>query len=235
MTATSTAGLVLFDIDDTLVNVGGAARAALDRAFADTWGIEQATAGITCAGRTDPQIVRDVLGRLNITAVKDQERMVKGILGAYLSHLPDCMAKEQNFKVLPGVLNLLPRLVAHRRFVLALATGNVAPGARLKLAKAQLNRFFRTGGFGNDAAVHAGILAVALQRVAQIVGRPVSRTKIFHIGDSAQDMKAARATGIVPIGVTTGIEDEDSLKSAGAEHVLSSLGDVKGLLQIMGS
>ena len=58
-----TPGLVLFDIDGTLVSTAGAGRLALDRAFEQLFGIRRAFESIELAGRTDLLIVRDALRR----------------------------------------------------------------------------------------------------------------------------------------------------------------------------
>ena len=54
-------GLILFDIDGTLIVTGGAGQRALDRAFEQLFGIPRAFASVELPGRTDPLIVRDAL------------------------------------------------------------------------------------------------------------------------------------------------------------------------------
>ena len=52
--------LLLFDIDGTLVLTGGAGVRALNRAFQQVVGIENAMSGIRPHGKTDPAIVREI-------------------------------------------------------------------------------------------------------------------------------------------------------------------------------
>ncbi len=55
--------LILFDIDGTLVNTGGAGGRAMSRALQEIAGIENGAAAIPMAGRTDAWIVARVAER----------------------------------------------------------------------------------------------------------------------------------------------------------------------------
>ena len=55
--------LVLFDIDGTLVVTGGAGQRAMNRAFADVFGIPDAFKHVELAGRTDTSILGDAFER----------------------------------------------------------------------------------------------------------------------------------------------------------------------------
>ena len=54
--------LLLWDIDGTLISSGGAGQRALQRALQDVFGIEGTLDDIDFAGRTDPWIMREMLG-----------------------------------------------------------------------------------------------------------------------------------------------------------------------------
>jgi len=53
---------------------------------------------------------------------------------------------------------------------------------------------------------------------------------VFLVGDTVRDIKAARATGVVPVGVATGPDDVQQLRAAGATIVLQSLDQPAELL-----
>lgn len=235
MSAAPPPKIVLFDIDGTLIDAAGAGRAALDAAFRDLWNIDGATAGVVFAGNTDRELVREMLGsRLGVNTPTIDDKMISSVLGSYLMQLPEQLAACRDFRVLPGVEALLNLLVQRRQLVLALATGNVAPAARLKLAKGRLNRYFRTGGFGGDAPTRAGIVAIAIERVARIIGVKPERRNVFLVGDTVRDIKAARATGVVPVGVATGPDSVDVLRQAGAALALENLEQAAPLLRLLG-
>ena len=53
--------LLLFDIDGTLIDPGGAGRRSLTKAFHQMFSIPDAFANIATAGKTDTQIIREAL------------------------------------------------------------------------------------------------------------------------------------------------------------------------------
>ena len=67
-----------------------------------------------------------------------------------LDHLPEEVESSPGFVVKDGVVELLERLQADG-ILLGLTTGNVEEAAQIKLARADLNRFFSFGGYGSDS------------------------------------------------------------------------------------
>ena len=130
---------VLFDIDGTILVTGGAGGVAWQRAFEELHGVEANVAEHTDAGMTDPEIAaiifREVIGREG-----SRGRALKAI-GCYLKHLPDAVAESDGYRVMPGIEELLPRLIEDG-VLLGLVTGNIEAAAHIKLARARLNRFF---------------------------------------------------------------------------------------------
>ncbi len=62
-----------------------------------------------------------------------------------------------------------------------------------------------------------------LERAMEELGVGAEETTVF--GDTPNDMLAAKRAGCRPVGVLTGLGDEESLKKAGAEIVLRSVND----------
>jgi phosphoglycolate phosphatase len=56
--------------------------------------------------------------------------------------------------------------------------------------------------------------------------RPVA----YFVGDSADDMRCASAAGYTPVGVTDAHIDPKTLRSAGAVHVIGSLGELLAIV-----
>jgi HAD superfamily hydrolase (TIGR01509 family) len=56
----------------------------------------------------------------------------------------------------------------------------------------------------------------------------------WYVGDSTWDMRAARAAGMVPIGVPTGAATTADLESAGAAAVIGSLAELRDLAELPG-
>src|SRR5947209_4231073 len=155
--------LVLFDIDGTLITDGGAARAAYAAALDATYGYHGDLRRYDFSGRTDPQITHMVLSDAGWTAEEIDARL-GALWEVYLEHL--AANAPGRVRALPGVAELLEALAAETRVVLALLTGNIEPGARLKLAGAGLNRYFPFGAFGSDSARREELPPIAVERAA---------------------------------------------------------------------
>jgi phosphoglycolate phosphatase len=67
-----------------------------------------------------------------------------------------------------------------------------------------------------------------MHAVARALGVPVEA--LWVVGDGEQDVRSARAAGAVPIAVLGGFGTEASLRAAGPEAVLASLGELAALV-----
>jgi phosphoglycolate phosphatase-like HAD superfamily hydrolase len=224
--------LILFDIDGTLVLTGGAGMRALNRVFADNFGIEHALAGVALAGRTDRAIVEDVLhrhGRLDIL----HDGAFPRFCDAYFERLAVEMEVDAPGKhVLPGVKALLDRLVQFDDVELALLTGNLEQGARVKLEYFDLWRYFAWGAFGGHTTDRNTLLPVALEE-ARARGITPRVEHVFVIGDTPHDVACARSGGAVAVGVATGPFTVDALRESGADVVFPDLSDTSRLVALL--
>ncbi|HET9471317.1 MAG TPA: HAD hydrolase-like protein, partial [Usitatibacter sp.] len=141
--------LVLFDIDGTILTDRGASRAAFAEALARVYGFDGDLSRYDFSGRTDPQIAHMVLRDAGHSA-EDIERALPRLWELYLAGL-ERNATPERVRVMPGIPELLAALEAHDDVVLALLTGNIERGARLKLGGAGLNDYFPFGAFGSDS------------------------------------------------------------------------------------
>jgi phosphoglycolate phosphatase len=211
---------VLFDIDGTILVTGGAGGIAWQRAFAELHGVEANVAEHTDAGMTDPQIAeiifREVIGREGT-----QEERAKAI-GCYLKHLPDTVAGSPGYRVMPGVEELLDRLI-DAGTLLGLVTGNIEAAAHIKLARARLNRFFSFGGYGSDSADRTEVTKAALARGALVSGGTLADDSCIAVGDTPRDVAAGHGAGIRVVGVATGSYSCQALREAGAEWALETV------------
>lgn len=220
MDGTTDIRAVLFDIDGTILVTGGAGGVAWQRAFEELHGVEANVAEHTDAGMTDPEIAaiifREVIGREGT-----QEERSKAI-GCYLKHLPDAVAEADGYRVMPGIEDLLPRLIEDG-VLLGLVTGNIEAAAHIKLARARLNRFFSFGGYGSDSADRTEVTKAALSRGGLVSGGTLADGACIAIGDTPRDVVAGHGAGIAVVGVATGSYGVEQLGEAGADWALSTV------------
>jgi phosphoglycolate phosphatase len=215
--------LVLFDIDMTLVNCHGAGGRAIFAAIADTYGLRGELDGYTFHGRTDPGIIVDLAVRWG-APVGFAEARLSACLERYVVHLR--REVEEGFvEVLPGVRKLVTALAADPSVLVGLLTGNLAAGARLKLAPSGLADLFVVGAYGDDSPRRPDLPAIALERAEAACGRLFSGKEIAIVGDTPADIACGAAEGVKAIAVATGIHSIHELASHGPDYVFDTLAD----------
>jgi phosphoglycolate phosphatase len=211
---------VLFDIDGTLLVTGGAGAVAWQRAFHELYGVDANIEEHTHAGMTDPEIAeivfREVVGRDG----SDPERAQA--IGVYLSHLADAVNESRGYRVMPGIEELLPKLV-ERGLLLGIVTGNIEAAAQIKLARADLNRFFAFGGYGSDSRDRTELTREALERGGAVAGSPIDPATAIAVGDTPRDVEAGHGAGIRVVGVATGAYTVEELREAGANWAIETV------------
>ncbi len=213
---------VLFDIDGTLVTTGGAGAVAWRRAFEELHGTPLDIREVTESGMTDPEVGRVALR--NILGRDPDGRELASAMGHYLRHLSAAVEDSEGYRVMPGVEELLERLV-DAGHLLGLTTGNVEAAAHIKLARAGLNRFFSFGGYGSDSKERAELTRSALARGRLVSGGVLIESACISVGDTPRDVAAGHGAGIEVVGVATGNFSVDQLREAGADHVVSTVED----------
>jgi phosphoglycolate phosphatase-like HAD superfamily hydrolase len=211
---------VLFDIDGTLLVTGGAGAVAWQRAFRELHGVDADIEEHTHAGMTDPEIAaivfREVIGRDGSEAERDEA------IAGYLSHLADAVAESEGYRAMPGIEAILPRL-AGAGVLLGLVTGNIEPAARIKLARADLNRWFGFGGFGSDFRDRTELTKKAVERGGEAGGKPLDLAATISVGDTPRDVIAGHGAGIRVVGVATGAYSVEEQEEAGADWAIADV------------
>jgi len=223
--------IVLFDIDGTLLRSGGVGRIAMERALVCVFG-SPGSNEYHYDGKTDRQIVRDLMRIDGLTDEQIDERMDE-LVGEYLKGLRDELASgDREVHVFVGVRELLDELEKRDDIVLGLLTGNVEPGARAKLGAAGIDADrFKVNAFGSDNELRPELPAVAQQRAREILGRDIAGNRVIVIGDTPADIRCGEAIGARAIGVATGRYSTEDLASHGAYAVFENLADTDAVMQ----
>ena len=222
--------LILFDVDGTLINTGGAGSRAFSKAMENVCGVPDGLRNVRLDGKTDYLILREALEK----AGKQNETQVEECLfNEYLSLLEREIASNRSeYEVLPGVLNLLERLEVDSGFILGLGTGNVEPGARAKLEPGGLNRFFGFGGYGSDHLDRTDLINTAIERGLKTTSRG-SFDAVIVIGDTPRDIIHGHETGAAVLAVSTGSYSLSELERCAPEKALPDLKDTKLVIEFL--
>jgi phosphoglycolate phosphatase len=222
--------LILFDIDGTLIESGGAGVRSLDYAFRDVLSAENIFADIRMAGKTDLQIVKEGLRKIGLPA---DNGYIPQILESYIAHLKKEILKSDKC-LKPGVAAALEALVVLTdRYQLGLLTGNFEQGARIKLGSFGLNDYFASGAFGSDHEDRNQLLPIAVHRYNNLSRVAFSGSDCIVIGDTPLDVACAKPYNAACIAVATGPYTKQSLVDAGADIVMDDLSDTDSLIEIL--
>ncbi len=212
--------LLLFDIDGTLLHGATAAhQQAMYEALAAVHGVRASGRSmhvVSPAGRTDPEIARAILLALGVSADRIDERADEVRIRCSEAYARLCPADLSQF-VLPGVVELLESLGPRDNAILALVTGNYEAVARLKLARAGIGFYFKSGqgAFGSDAEDRAALPGIARRRAGS-VGHPHPREAAIVVGDTPRDIACAAADGVRCFAVASGPFGREQLTGAAA-------------------
>lgn len=222
--------IILFDIDGTLVS-GGPAKDAFVDAMTDVYGTPGDFENVSFAGKTDPQIARELLAGAGLP---DEEiydglpRLWEGYLGNLEARLP-----ERPVDVLPGVPALLDALQEVDDVGVGLLTGNIAGGARLKLSSGGLWGGFPFGSYGSDHEERDELPSIALQRARGLWGDHLLPTDAIVVGDTPRDVQCGKAGGTRTLAVATGAFSLDDLATTNPDHLVADLTSTTAIVELL--
>jgi phosphoglycolate phosphatase-like HAD superfamily hydrolase len=217
--------LVLFDIDGTLVWTDGAGRRAIHHALTRVFGAT-GPADYRFDGKTDPQIVRDLMRSVG-HGDEHIDAQMHAVFDLYVEQLRrELSAPGYHPRVMPGVFPLLDALESREDVILGLLTGNLAQGASAKLDSVGIDPGrFRVGAYGSDHEHRPSLPEIARQRLRDTHGVDVPGPDVVIIGDTPADLTCGRDLGARAIGVATGRYSVEELRRHAPAAVFPDLSD----------
>jgi len=222
-------GLILFDIDKTLIKSSTGHSAAFSEGFKEVYDVDSTIDIINHHGMTDQQIIIEVLKKEGLEESEIYPKIGE-CMEVMLDHFNEIRDTVQ-IEVLEGVPELLEEL-EREDFLIGLVTGNLETIGRGKLEKAGLDHYFKLGGFGSDDIDRTKLVRLAIKRAEEDFAFR-SDDNVFLFGDAPQDMNAGNEAGAITVGVATGIYSKEDLENASAAHVVDNLQDTQQILDIV--
>jgi phosphoglycolate phosphatase len=222
--------LLLFDIDGTLVNTGGAGVESLKTTVRNRFRSEDDLRDIEIAGKTDRAIIRDILRKYRVNPTEEN---IISFAREYIDGLAVCLSRRRG-RILPGIQQLLERLKPQPHIVLALLTGNLLQGARLKLQYYGLWDFFEFGAFADDHHDRNELGAFARKRAQIRHGHDFDAADIDVIGDTNHDIACGKAFGARTIAVATGSWSRERLQGCIPDFLFDNLADTDEVMKRLG-
>jgi phosphoglycolate phosphatase len=221
--------LVLWDIDQTLIETGAVTRQAYAAAFTEAVG-RRLERPWQFNGRTELAAVTDVL---RAHGVSPSPALVDSFIARIVAELhdrADQMARDG--RVLPGAVAALRACRAITRVHQSVLTGNLYPLAALKISVFGLadHLDLRLGAFGGDAIDRTALPPHAWRRAQRHTGHCFRGADTVIIGDTLLDVATGAAAGARVVAVATGPANMDQLRAAGAHAVMPDLTNTRAVI-----
>jgi phosphoglycolate phosphatase-like HAD superfamily hydrolase len=219
---------LLFDIDGTLINTGGVGLRALKQVATECLGDPDLLDGCSFAGKTDRWIIHDLVRRSGTQ--DDPGRKVPELYTRYIELLGKNLKKAEKFFVYPQAADILQRLSLDSGLELALLTGNLEQGARLKLEYAGLWHYFQWGVFGEVSEERNDLSRKALKIITEKDGQLDPRRMVI-IGDTVGDIRCGQAVGATTIAYSAGFQPPEKLLPANPDYITDDLSTVPAIIK----
>jgi phosphoglycolate phosphatase-like HAD superfamily hydrolase len=221
---------VLFDIDETMISSDGAGRRAFARVLEREYAIPEEIGHINMSGKTDPQILKEIFEYAKKPHLHTDETLEE-FYGHYVGVLKEEIQISKTYIIHPGVQALLAQLEAQKEAFLALVTGNIEAGARLKLERVRLNDYFPIGAYGSDSADRLDLPEIAVKRANEYFDQNFDKDEVVVIGDSVNDILCARHYGVKCIAVNTGKTAKSELEKHSPEYLFDDLSQTEEVVK----
>jgi phosphoglycolate phosphatase len=222
--------LLLFDIDGTLVNTGGAGIHALKIVIKNRYATDDDLGDIEIAGKTDSNITADILKKYGVAQTSAN---IDSFLDEYVDLLRNLLPKLDG-RVLPGIKQILTRMKAKPERVLGLLTGNVERGAKLKLERYDLWDFFEFGAFADDHHDRNQLGQFARSRAQEKHGHKFDAARIDVIGDTGHDIACGKVFGARTVAIATGSWSRQKLSALQPDFLFDDLSNVDEVIRTLG-
>lgn len=219
--------LVLWDLDQTLLEPGGVDRQVWLDLCAELTGVMLESAEVT-PGSTARGLLRTLLRRTGQSEDEAERLLPRALeLERELLHERRDHLTERGH-ALPGAREAIDRFADIPHVTQSVLTGNQLETSRTKLDAFALSAGLdlSQGAFGTDTDYRPDLVVQAHRKARERRGHALPDENVLLIGDSLLDIAAARSHGARVVAVATGVTPIGVLQDAGPDLVIPDLLDL---------
>ena len=221
--------LIIFDLDQTLVDFISVHDEALQRLFRKFFSVDAKFTEIDFAGKSFNESFHELARLKNIPEdvfQKKSHQLLESYETTFSENLPRDVAKY----ILPGAKELL-RELAKTDHLVVLYTGD-SPGVVARVLSATgLGKYFNFCFYGTEVKVRADMVRLAIEKAQKVTGQEFEGKNVIIIGDSIRDIECGKLFGALTIAVATGFHSQEELSKAEPDYLFKDLKDYKKVLE----
>jgi phosphoglycolate phosphatase-like HAD superfamily hydrolase len=223
--------LVIFDLDQTLVDLISVHDAAIQELFKSYFGVNASLHEIDFAGKSLTENFLE-LARLKGITETEVVKKSKYLLQSYEEIFESKVPGNASDYILPGVIPLLEELSKTSNIVV-LYTGD-SPGVTQHVLQATgLNKYFKFAVYGTQADSRVALAKMAITKAEELSGNKFRGKEVVIIGDSVRDVECGRELNALTIAVATGFHSEKELLSQNPDYLFRNLEEYSKVIQII--
>lgn len=222
--------LIIFDLDQTLVDVLPIHDKAIEKAFKTVYKTSARFSEIDFAGKEVRKAIEE-LAKLHKIKPRDiSEKNIKEVIKRYQAAFKAKVPKDLSKFILPGIKPFLKELKGN---FIAVMTGSAHHIPELILKNAGLNQLIDMTICGTEARTKEEMVGKIIAEANKKTGKHFNGKEIFVIGDSTRDIAAGKLYGAITVAVHTGPHKREQLKKAKPDLYLDDLREHQKLLKII--
>ncbi len=215
--------LILFDVDQTLLDALEHHNEGYRRAFKEVFGVEARLDEIKFAGKIIPNIIRELAEFKGVPKKIVESKLSEAI--KKVEFYAKVSVERGSVKVLPGTTKLL-KYLKEKNNVLGIITGSPKDVTLAALEKGGIKDYFDVFVFGSEGKSRSELVGLAIEKAGRMGGKFSGRNVVI-IGDSTHDIDCAKPHGATTIAVSTGFHSKKELMAHSPDFIFKDFTDPK--------
>lgn len=221
--------LIIFDLDQTLVDFIVVHDKVTQSLFKEFFNIETRLTEIDFAGKSLNDNFRE-LARLKKIPEDIFQKKSQQLLERYETTFSKSLPTNAAKYVLPGVKKLLSEL-SKTDNIIALYTGDSREIISSVFRATNLGKYFKFCFYGTEVATRADMVRLAIEKAEKLTGQKFRDKDVVIIGDSVRDIACGKPFNALTIAVATGFHSPLQLSAAGPDYLFAGLKDYRKVLR----
>ncbi len=210
--------LIFFDINGTIIERDERTDLPFAYAMKNLINVEDPMKNVDTSARSDKDVFMEVLRNFEVEFTESLWQEFLRLYKIQLEVFKDSDVWRDNVDAVEFI-----KWLSQTNHHLSLITGELSIGAKYKLEKIGVWKYFASGGFGEDGLRRFEIADEALRKADKLC----EYDKLIVIGDTLLDIQTARHLNAEVISITTGSHSREKLQTLNPDYLIDKFDEIK--------